>query len=79
MVDVLMLAREHSAGEVELAVRSALTAGAHDGRAIAVLTSRAAPRKPATLDDLPSRLAGVGAPPPILAHYDQLLATGASL
>ena len=43
MVDVLMLAREHSAGEVELAVRGALTAGAHDGRAVAVLASRGAP------------------------------------
>jgi hypothetical protein len=41
MVDVLMLAREHSASEVELAVRGALTAGAHDGRAVAVLASRA--------------------------------------
>lgn len=78
MVDVLMLAREHGAGEVELAVRGALAAGAHDGRAVAVLANRAAPRKPAALDDLPSRLAGLGAPPPTLAHYDQLLAVGAS-
>ena len=43
MVDVLMLAREHSASEVELAVRGALTAGAHDGRAVAVLVL---PRRP---------------------------------
>ena len=78
MVDVLMLAREHSASEVELAVRGALTAGAHDGRAVAVLASRGAPRKPGTLDDLPSRLAGLGAPAPTLGHYDQLLAVGAS-
>ena len=35
-------------------------------------------RKPATLDDLPSRLAGLGAPPPTLSHYDQLLAAGTS-
>ncbi len=78
MVDVLMLAREHSAGEVELAVRGALAAGAHDGRAVAVLAGRAAPRKPAALDDLPSRLAGLGAPPPTLDHYDQLLETVAA-
>jgi hypothetical protein len=78
MVDVLMLAREHGAGEVELAVRGALTAGAHDGRAVAVLASRGARIKPATLDDLPPRLAGLGAPPPTLDHYDQLLAAGAS-
>ena len=42
MVDVLMLAREHGAREIELAVRGALAAGAHDGRAVAVLAGRAA-------------------------------------
>ena len=47
MVDVLMLAREHGAERVELAVRGALTAGAHDGRAVAVLASRGARVKPA--------------------------------
>ncbi len=78
MVDVLMLAREHSAREIELAVRGALAAGAHDGRAVAVLVSRGARVEPATLDDLPSRLTGLGAPPPTLAHYDELLGTGAS-
>jgi hypothetical protein len=77
MVDVLMLAREHGAGEVELAVRGALTAGAHDGRAVAVLAGRGARVEPATLDDLPARLAGVGAPPPTLARYDELLGTRA--
>jgi transposase len=78
MVDVLMLAREHGAREVELAVRGALRAGAHDGRAVAVLVSRGARARPATLDDLPSRLAGLGAPQPTLARYDELLAAGAS-
>ena len=40
MVDVLMLCRELRAGAVELAVRGALTAGSHDGRAVAVLARR---------------------------------------
>ncbi len=35
MVDVLLLAREHGADRVELAVQGALAAGAHDGRAVA--------------------------------------------
>jgi hypothetical protein len=38
MVDVLMLCRDHGPAAVELAVRGALTAGAIDGRAVAVLT-----------------------------------------
>ncbi len=76
MVDVLMLAREHSTGEVELAVRGALAAGAHDGRAVAVLASRGARAKLPTLDDLPQRLQGLGAPPPTLDHYDELLVAG---
>ncbi len=78
MVDVLMLAREHTRGEVELAVRGALTAGAYDGRAVAVLLSRAARATPGALDDLPQRLQGLGAPPPTLGHYDELLAAGAT-
>jgi transposase len=75
MVDVLMLAREHGGSEVELAVRGALTAGAHDGRAVAVLARRGARTERPTLDDLPPRLAGLGAPPPTLGHYDELLQT----
>jgi hypothetical protein len=78
MVDVLMLAREHTRGEVEQAVRGALTAGAYDGRAVAVLVSRAARATPGALDDLPQRLQGLGAPPPTLGHYDELLAAGAT-
>ena len=41
MVDVLLLCREHGPARVELAVRGALAAGAHDGRAVAVLARRA--------------------------------------
>jgi transposase len=73
MVDVLVLAREHSASEVELAVRGALTAGAHDGRAVAVLVSRGSRVASPELDDLPRRLQNLGAPPPTLGHYDELL------
>ena len=73
MVDVLVLAREHSASEVELAVRGALTAGAHDGRAVAVLASRGSRVASPQLDDLPRRLQNLGAPPPTLGHYDELL------
>ena len=73
MVDVLMLAREHGARVVELAVRGALAAGAHDGRAVAVLAHRGTRTNSPTLDDLPQRLASLGAPPPTLGHYDELL------
>jgi hypothetical protein len=73
MVDVLMLAREHSSGEVELAVRGALTAGAHDGRAVAVLAGRGSRVTPEALDDLPQRLQNLGAPAPTLDQYDELL------
>jgi hypothetical protein len=41
MVDVLLLCRELPAGRVELAVRGALAAGAHDGRAVQVPARRA--------------------------------------
>jgi len=41
MVDVLLLCREHGPDRVVLAVRGALAAGAHDGRAVAVLARRA--------------------------------------
>ena len=77
MVDVLMLAREHGGSEVELAVRGALIAGAHDGRAVAVLAGRGARLELAALDDLPLRLQGLGTPEPTIDHYDQLLPAGA--
>jgi Mu transposase-like protein len=74
MVDVLMLVREHGPEPVELAVRGALAAGAHDGRAVAVLANRADRRQPAApLTDLDARLAGHARPAPNLADYDQLL------
>jgi hypothetical protein len=78
MVDVLLLAREHGPAHVELAVRGALAAGAHDGRAVAVLASRAERPPPAVIDDLPERLVGLGSPEPTLERYDQLLAAGAA-
>ena len=74
MVDVLMLIRDHGAERVELAVRGALAAGAHDGRAVAVLTGRADERAPVVpLTDLDPRLATAERPAPDLTDYDQLL------
>ena len=46
MVDVVLLCREHGPDRVELAVRGALTAGAIDGRAVAVLARRADSARP---------------------------------
>ena len=64
--------------QVELAVRGALAAGAHDGRAVAVLARRAErPRSPRPLTDLDARLAAIDRPAPDLADYDQLLEHGA--
>lgn len=76
MVDVLMLCREHPVARVELAVRGALAAGAHDGRAVALLARQAERPAPAALD-VDAKLAGIGAPPPDdLADYDRLRETG---
>jgi hypothetical protein len=74
MVDVVLLCREHGPDAVALAVRGALTAGAHDGRPVAVLARRAhsAPT-PAALTDLEPRLQAHQRPAPDLADYDQLL------
>jgi hypothetical protein len=73
MVDVLMLCREHGPEPVELAVRGALAAGAHDGRAVAVLVNRTTRPQAAALELDDAGLAGVGQPPPQdLADYDQL-------
>jgi transposase len=77
MVDVLILCREHDAGQVELAVRGALAAGAHDGRAVALLLSRSTRPQPAALE-IDAKLAGIGQPPPDdLDQYDQLRDTEA--
>lgn len=72
MVDVLMLCRELGPRKVELAVRGALDAGAHDGRAVALLARRSE-RPAAPVLQLEERLAGVGSPPPQdLSGYDRL-------
>ncbi len=73
MVDVLMLCREHDPEVVELAVRGALTAGAHDGRAVALLAGGQARTEPETLSELPDRLTRLDRPAPGLGDYDQLL------
>jgi transposase len=71
MVDVLMLCRDHDAGQVEFAVRGALAAGAHDGRAVKLLVDRSARPQPPALE-IDERLAGIGSPPPDdLGDYDQ--------
>ena len=76
MVDVVLLCREHGPARVELAVRGALTAGAIDGRAVALLahrTSSAAHAAPAPLTGLDARLQAHERPAPDLTDYDQLL------
>jgi hypothetical protein len=74
MVDVLLLCREHDTEVVELAVRGALAAGAHDGRAVKLLVDRAARPQPAALE-IDAKLAGIGSPPPTesdISGYDRL-------
>jgi transposase len=73
MVDVLLLCREHRPEPVELAVRGALAAGAHDGRAVAVLISRQQRPETEALSELPERLAQQQRPVPTLFDYDRLL------
>ena len=76
MVDVVLLCRDHGPAQVELAVRGALTAGAIDGRAVAVLARRAHNTQraiPVALTDLQPRLALHERPAPDLTDYDQLL------
>jgi len=73
MVDVLLLCREHGPAPVELAVRGALAAGAHDGRAVAVLANRQQRPEPEALDGLSERLACHQRPEPELDEYDELL------
>jgi transposase len=76
MVDVLLLCRERPVAGVELAVRGALAAGAHDGRAVALLARRSARPAPAALD-VDAKLAGIGSQPPSdLAGYDALREVG---
>jgi transposase len=76
MVDVLLLCRELGPERVELAVRGALAAGAHDGRAVAVLARRSERAQPQPLTGLDARLAQTDRPIPALSDYDQLLDHG---
>ena len=72
MVDVLLLCREHPVARVELAVRGTLAAGAHDGRAVALLVRQSERPAPAALQ-IDARLAGIGTQPPSdLSDYDGL-------
>jgi len=73
MVDMLMLCRELGPARVELAIRGALAAGAHDGRAVAVLARRCERPASAPLTGLDARLVSTARPLPDLAGYDQLL------
>jgi hypothetical protein len=73
MVDVLLLCREHPIAHVELAVHGALTAGAHDGKAVALLARQAQQRPAAAALDVDARLQGIGTPAPRdLSGYDAL-------
>ena len=73
MVDVLMLCREHRLEVVERAVAGALAAGAHDGRAVALLADRHKRPQSQPLGELPEALARHQRPEPQLGEYDQLL------
>ena len=77
MVEVLLLAREVGAERMAAAVAGALAAGAHDGRAVALLARRAARAPVPALADLPERLALTERPAPTLGDYDELLEGGA--
>jgi transposase len=76
MVDVLLLVREHGPERVELAVRGALAAGAHDGRAVALLARRSERPAQLPLFELPDRLRARERPQPTLGEYDALLERG---
>jgi transposase len=76
MVEVLLLAREVGPERMAGAVAGALAAGAHDGRAVALLARRAARAPAPDLTDLPARLALTARPTPTLGDYDQLLGGG---
>ncbi len=76
MVDVLLLCRELGPDRVELAVRGALAAGAHDGRAVALLARRSERPAQLPLFELPERLQASNRPAPTLGEYDALLSRG---
>lgn len=73
---MLLLCRELGPARVELAVRGALAAGAHDGRAVQVLARRSERAPHAPLENLDERLAASERPQPDLSDYDQLLGEG---
>lgn len=73
MVDVLLLVRELGPDRVELAVRGALAAGAHDGRAVALLARRRERPAQLPLFELPEQLRSRSRPQPTLGEYDALL------
>lgn len=73
MVDVLMLCREHGAGQVQTAVAGALAAGAIDGRAVLLLARRQDDRQPPGRLQLDERLTAHDRPEPVLGDYDQLI------
>jgi hypothetical protein len=75
MVDVVLLCRDHGPDQIAMAVSGALTAGAIDGRAVAVLARRAEStgQTVAPLTDLAPRLAAHQRPAPDLTDYDQLI------
>jgi hypothetical protein len=76
MVDVLLLCRELGPDRVELAVRGALAAGAHDGRAVALLARRNERPAQLPLFELPEHLRSRQSPQPTLSDYDALLQRG---
>jgi transposase len=76
MVDVLLLVRELGPDRVELAVRGALAAGAHEGRAVALLARRSERPAQLPLFELPERLLKLERPAPGLGEYDALLGRG---
>jgi hypothetical protein len=78
MVDVLLLCREQGADRVELAVRGALAAGAHDGRAVALLARRNERPAQLPLFELAEHLKASRRPQPTLGEYDALLNRGAA-
>ncbi len=76
MVAVLLLAREVGPERMIAAAAGALTAGAHDGRAVELLARRQARAPVPILEDLPERLRASARPAPGLDDYDQLLEGG---
>jgi transposase len=73
MVEVLLLAREVGPEAMIAAAAGALAAGAHDGRAVALLARRAARAPAPALAGLPERLTLTERPAPTLDDYDELL------